>query len=389
MKEHRCTLGFVTPPWYTEKIEYKLQHCLPELLNKHLDGEQEWEVKYSADPLIGLTEHSKEVMNALYRKKEEEGWDFAVCLTDLPLFRNKSLVVAEANEKKQVSLLSLPGIGAFPIIKRIRESIIQLVKEMNGENTQKEPGRWSLNASRNKWKNVWRKLTFMTPILKETTEIDDENMGVRFIVDSRFRAGLRMITGMVRANRPWLLFPSFMKVLMVAFTTGIYALVFPTLWKLGGSYGIGRMLLISVMAITSLVLWIIISHKLWERPHDNYSTYLRRLYNCTTFLTLLTTIVIYYFVLYGGFLLAVFLLIPMDVLQAQLSGEGDFRHYFLIAWMATNVSTFIGALGSSLEKEEVVLSGTYGYRQRQRYELIKESKEKHKQQEGKSAPSIK
>ncbi|UOQ84028.1 hypothetical protein [Gracilibacillus salinarum] len=387
MKEHTCTLGIVTPPWYTEKIEYKLQNCLPELLNKHLNGEQEWDIKYSADPLIGLTEHSKEVMNALYEKKEEEGWDLAVCLTDLPLFRDKSLVVAEANEAKQVSLLSLPGMGAFPIIKRIRESIIQLVKEMNGQNTQKEAGRWSLNASQNKWKNIWRKITFMTPIKKETVEMDDHNMGVRFTVDSRFRAGIRMVTGMVRANRPWSLFPSFMKVLMVAFTTGIYALVFPTLWKLGGSYGVGRMLLISIMAITSLVVWIIISHKLWERPNDNFSTYLRRLYNCTTFLTLFTTILIYYFVLYGGFLLAVFLLIPMDVLQAQLSGEGGLHHYFLIAWMATNVSTFIGALGSSLEKEEVVLSGTYGYRQRQRYELIKEDKEKQKEEEKSSAPS--
>jgi len=47
---------------------------------------------------------------------------------------------------------------------------------------------------------------------------------------------------------------------------------------------------------------------------------------------------------------------------------------FYITWTATSISIIIGALGSALENEEVVLSSTYGYRQ-QRYKTAKDSKD--------------
>ncbi len=373
MKKDKYVLGLVTPPWHTEKIGKKLKDSLPPLLYKHIDSQVEWKIEYLADPLTGLTEDSKDVVNALYEKKEEKGWDLAVCLTDLPLFKNKSLVVAEANELKKVSLVSIPGLGAFPLINRLRESILRLVSEMIGlgslENMNDE------DDNEGKRGSPVRKLPFkrFSPILREITEKDDSNIGIRFTVDSKFRGDLRMISGMVRANRPWLLFPAFLKVLIIAFTTGVYALIFPTLWMLSHSYDISRMITVSVIAISSLVFWIIMAHNLWEKPNDEYNNYLRKLYNGTTVLTLLTTVMLYYLLLYTGFVTAVFLLIPMEMIESQIKEPVGFSSYFIIAWMATSFSTFIGAIGSSLEKEEVVLSGTYGYRQRQRNKLIKEA----------------
>ncbi|GAE93539.1 hypothetical protein JCM21714_2626 [Gracilibacillus boraciitolerans JCM 21714] len=347
------------------------------MLNKYIDSNYQWDIEYFGHPLTGITENSKEVMEALYEKKEEKEWDFAVCLTDLPLFKNHSLIVAEANEEKRVSLISLPGLGAFPLIKRIKESILLLVQEMNVEKSKNED-----LMSSDKNHHFMRKLKFnqLSPILKDISDEKDSNFGVRYTVKSRLRGGIRMITGMVRANRPWLLFPSFIKILIVAFTTGVYALVFPTLWKLSHSYEAMRMVLVSVIAISLLVFWIIMSHSLWEKRDNRYSNYLRKLYNGTTILTLLTTVVLYYFILFVFFIAAVFLLIPMDMLESQINKPIGYSSYFQLAWMATSVSTFIGgALGSSLENEEVVLSGTYGYRQRQRYELVREAQEEKKE----------
>ncbi|SHN31843.1 hypothetical protein [Gracilibacillus kekensis] len=373
MKENEYILGLVTPPWYTEPMEQKLKKTLPNTLNDSIDHNTKWKVEFLADPLTGLTEESKDVIDSLYDKKKEKGWDFAVCLTDLPLFKSKDLVVASANKEKQVSMVSIPGLGAFPLKKRIRESILQLVLEMYGDNQQlTEP------SADNKIK---RKLQFgrFSPILKEITDKDESNIGLRFTVKSRIRGSIRMITGMVRANRPWLLFPSFMKILIIAFTTGVYALIFPTLWMLSHSYDISRMIIVSLGAITSLVTWIIVAHKLWEKPNEEFSDYSRRLYNTTTLLTLLTAVILYYLFLFVCFLSAVTLLIPMEMLESQIKKPVDISSYFIIAWMATSFSTIIGAVGSSLEKEEVVLSGTYGYRQRQRYELMKEASQEKKE----------
>ncbi|WP_058305793.1 MFS transporter [Gracilibacillus massiliensis] len=373
MEETIHTLGIVTPPWYTEAIGQKLKRTLPKLLSAKINDTPKWEIEYLADPLTGLTEESNDVIDSLNEKKEEKGWDFAVCLTDLPLFKNNDLVVASANREKKVSLISIPGLGAFPLKKRIRESILQLVLEMYGENQQEFEG-----SASEKWKRKLR-VDRLSPILKEITEKNESNIGVRFTVQSRIRGSIRMITGMVRANRPWLLFPSFLKILIIAFTTGVYALIFPTLWMLSHSYDISRMVIVSFGAITSLVMWIIVAHKLWETPNDVFSDYSRKLYNTTTILTVLTAVILYYTFLFFCFLAAVTLLIPIGMLESQINKPVGISSYFIIAWMATSFSTIIGAVGSSLEKEEVVLSGTYGYRQRERYELMKKASQEKKE----------
>lgn len=59
---------------------------------------------------------------------------------------------------------------------------------------------------------------------------------------------------MVRANQPWRMFPAFVKVLVVAFATGAYALVFPTLWTLTSDYEIWRLAMLSVVSILPWLL---------------------------------------------------------------------------------------------------------------------------------------
>lgn len=108
---------------------------------------------------------------------------------------------------------------------------------------------------------------------------------------------------------------------------------------------------------------------------DKENSHLRRLYNTVTFFTLAVSVMLYYALLFLIFLVTVFLLIPKSMLESQLSAEVGYMQFFYIAWTATSVSTIIGALGSALENEEVVLSATYGYRQRQRYEQMKEAEE--------------
>ncbi|WP_077622664.1 hypothetical protein [Sediminibacillus massiliensis] len=388
MSKSTKTLGLITAPGYPNTIGEELQASLPNLLSYYVDDNYNWEVEFVIDALTGMTEDSQEVINEMINRKVEEEWDFSVCLTDLPLFKHKRLIVAEANEEQNVALISLPGLGSTPMIKRIRESILQLLNEMyyGSSDASREHAQLKLetkdqkrfkglknkSARRLVGKRIFERLS---PIKRERPDDDESTIDVRFTVKSRISIPLRVLTGMVRANRPWAMFPSFMKVVMIAFTTGSYALIFPTLWMLSSNYEIWRMLMLSFVSISAMVLWIILGHGLWEKPNEERSKYIRNLYNMATVLTLYVTVCMYYLLLFCLFSIAVVVIIPMELLESQLSGNASYINYFYVAWTVTSMATIIGALGSALENEDVVLSSTYGYRQRQRYNQIKEAEE--------------
>ncbi|SDJ46450.1 hypothetical protein [Salimicrobium halophilum] len=386
--ENRITVGIVTAPGYANKIGEGLHYALPSLLQEYISSDVEWDVDYIYSPLTGYTEEKDEVLEALMDMKEENGWDMALTLTDLPLFNGRKLVVAEANGTEDVGMISIPGLGASPLIKRIRESVLQLISEIYEGSGQEERNRvqkkvGEMDGRKSEKRNAFeliRKRGFdrLSPIEREAPE-EGENSEVRFTVQSRIRGALRLITGMVRANRPWMLFPAFMKVVILAFTTGTFALIFPTLWRLTNSYNLWRLIMINGIAIMLLVFWIIAAHKMWERKSDHSNSYMRKLYNSTTFLTLFTTVSFYYTILFLCFQVIVFVLLPKEFVAGEMNGTMKTESYFFIAWTATSISTIISALGSTIEDENVVLSGTYGNRQRQRYELMKEAEKEKKE----------
>lgn len=394
MEHKEKRLGLIAAPGYPKELGATLERELPELLSYYVEDKFNWKVESTVDPLTGMTENSDEVMQATMDKSEKENWDFAVCLTDLPLFKGKYPIVAEAYEEGHVALISLPGLGSTPMIKRVRESILQLVNEMYYGSSEddreqaeqriqsKDDGQHKELKNKSSRKLMGKRgFERLSPIKRETPDDEEKNIDVRFIVKSRASGTLRLLTGMVRANRPWAMFPAFMKVIVFAFTTGAYALVFPTLWMLSNNYGIWRMFMLSIVSIVAMVGWIIAAHKLWEKPIEDRSAYMRQLYNATTVMTLFVSVCLYYMLLFLIFSLAVIAIIPMGMLKSQLTGDVSYINYFYIAWTATSISTIIGALGSVLEKEEVVLSSTYGYRQRQRYEQIKKLEEEEQGQE--------
>ncbi len=387
-------LGLIAPPGYPKELGERLEQELPEWLNYYVDDEYNWEVEYVINALTGVTEDSIEVLNATMDKKEEENWDFSVCITDLPLFNNKRLIVAEGYEEGHVALISLPSLGSTPMVKRVRESILQLVNEMyygSSEEEREEAEERIQSKDKEDHHNLRNKNSTslvgkraferLSPIRRETPGEEESNVDVRFLVNSRGSGALRLITGMVRANRPWAMFPAFMKVIVIAFTTGAYALVFPTLWQLANNYDVWRMFMLSIVSILAMVGWVVVAHHLWEKPNKERADIIRKFYNTATLLTLFITVCLYYTLLFFLFSIAVIMIIPIGMLDSQLSGAVGYSHYFYIAWTATSISTIIGALGSVLENEEVVLSSTYGYRQRQRYKQIKQAEEEKQEAE--------
>jgi hypothetical protein len=193
------------------------------------------------------------------------------------------------------------------------------------------------------------------------------NIDVRFVAPEA-RGHLRLLSGMVLANRPWKLFPSFKGAIAAAFATAAYVLVIPTIWMFADAVSWVRLLALMVAAIVAMVVWIIVAHHLWERPSDREAQHWAALYNGVTALTMTVAVLFAYAVLFALVLLTAGVFVPGSYFQSTLKHPVGLGDYVTLAWMAASLATVAGALGASLEHEDKVREAAYGYRQRRRQE---------------------
>jgi hypothetical protein len=382
-RDGSVTLGLISAPDIPEKIARELAPELPGLLGKHVDDRVSWDVSVVVDPLTGTGRDAPDILDVCRERSQREGWDLAVCLTDLPVYRSEQPVVADASAQRGVGAISLPALGVTRLRPRAREATIQLVHELyaripdlqpepRGEDGDAEAGDGAsgLPGRRPRHLVERRPAELVSPFRRiEPPDEDMKEAGV----DARFaapgvRGRLRLFSGMVLANRPWKILPPFKGAVAAAFATAAYALVLPTIWMLADAVGWARLLALMVAAIVAMVAWVIIGHHLWERPTDREDRRWAALYNGVTALTISVAVLVAYAVLFALVFLAAWVFVPGHYFQITLKhpiGVGDF---LILAWMATSLATVAGAIGSSLEDEDTVRDASYGYRQRRRQE---------------------
>lgn len=283
-------------------------------------------------------------------------------------------------------MLSQPTFGASPLRRRLREAILHLVNEMHHGSASDDRQRQQRHLDRRAEARIqsgirnrsardlmgWRLSERLVPIRRVTLDTDEQDIDVRFVVKARLRGHVKLLVGMVRANRPWTILPTFRRIVAVAFATGAYGLIFPTLWRLSAAYEPYRFALLMVAAITAMVVWLIIAHGLWEPQRYTGSPRLTHFYNLTTVLTLLVGVGCSYAILFLLFLIAVVVFVPAPLLEATIGEPIDWLNFPALAWLATSVATVAGALGASLESDETVRNATYGYRQQLRHRKVRE-----------------
>ncbi|MDV6320129.1 hypothetical protein [Chromohalobacter sp. HP20-39] len=374
----RKVVGLVPAPEMSAEMAEKVIDQLPELLANYVDDRLSWEVQLIVDPLIGAAEVSTDIIESILEYKRHQKWDYAICITDLPIHTQGRFVIAETSMVHGVAMISLPAFGITAVRRRLSEAILQLVNELHHGSSEEDRARQEQRTEQSykvheslRGKGAWQLLgrrlyEKLFPIRRVTRSGEGESFDVRFIADSWINGNLRILAGMVRANRPWTIFPAFKGVIAVAFATGAYGLVFPTLWNLSANYGWPRLVLLMGVSMVAMIAWIILAHSLWESIRNSPLPHLVRLYNTVTVLTLSAGVIFYYTILLGLFCFTVLVFIPANMLEEQLGQAASLFDYTALAWLATSVATIAGALGAGLEDEETVRNATYGYRQRRR-----------------------
>jgi len=372
----KSKIGIIAAPELPTKLAHEISDDLLKELKQQRGNDISWEVEVVTDALVGVAEEADELVKELKKWSEEKNWKYTFCLTDLPNFKEQRARLGHANLTKNITILSIPAFG-WSTTKRIKNTIIQIVQKIY---------RYDTNAKAEKQDKATKENTTggKPPLFSLIhTEETEENDGVylHYYFSQKWIGRLNILWGMIYANRPWQVMISFRSVIAIAFATGAYGLIFPSLWMISNAFSWVRLLVLMVFAISIMIAWIIQTQNLWEKNTSKSQKNLRRLYNLSTLLTLGIGVISYYVILMALLFFLILIIVPSGLYRSQvgLSSPPDIFHYIKLGWLGASISTTAGALGSSFEDEEYVRNIAYGYRQNKRYkELKKSEKEQNK-----------
>ena len=352
-EQHRpeIVVGLVaTPPDYPARVAERLTAELAGRLAERVDGDVRWIVRQGWGDVAPRRDGGVEaLLDDLACRRAEAGWDVAICLTDLPLHTERAPLVAQTSARRRVAMVSLPALGLRQL-RAVRAVVPDLVGRLltDASDERVPPAGWAP-----------AELAARVAAIRRLVDMDDA--GEWPYVASRLIGRLRLVVGMVRANRPGRALLGLSKLLVGAFGTAAFALTTNTIWQMGDALGALRLSVIMLLGLTALVAWLIVAHDLWERPDGETSPELARLFNLGTVLTLTLATAVSYLVLFVGTALAAALLIDTSVLEQTLQRPVGPSDYLTLAWIISSLATVGGAIGSGLENEETVRAAAYGY----------------------------
>lgn len=277
-----------------------------------------------------------------------------IYLTDVPLVIGNRLLVASARPESHVGVIAVPALGVARRRRVAHDAVAVLVDELAPRRTsllERLPSR--------------RLLDRLMPVRRTTAEEDEEELEVRYVMPLGL-GHLRLLAGMVRANRPWRTVVALSHALAAALGTAALAILNSTVWQLAGALSWPRLLAIMATSVGLLVAWLVIRHDLWERRREGIPLREPALYNVVTVLTLVIAVLCAYAVLLVLLVISAEIVVEARVLRQALGRPIDLRDYLSLAWLAASIATVAGALGSGLDNVEEVRAAAYGHNQRRR-----------------------
>lgn len=343
-------LGLIADPDLPDQVARYLADELPDLLGE----EHSWAVEVDVDPVTAGRHNTRDILASAKQRMQQHHWDHAICLTDLPVRAAGKPVVAEVDLDRSVGMISLPALGGTQPYRRARQLVLQLVDELTrrrGEN------RHGLDS----------RLTALLAPLHREEHASEHEADVRYTATRR-RGRLRLISGMVRSNQPAQLIFGLRSALAAALATSAFGLSSSTIWQIGDQLGALRQVIAGFVAVALLVFWLIAAHGLWEKRRSGGEQDREQvmLYNTSTAVTLTIGIGVMYVGLFVVNLLVALFIVTPGLLSSTLGHPAGFTHYLTLAWGFTTMGVIAGALGSSLESDQVVRQAAYGYREEQR-----------------------
>ncbi|MEU6389153.1 hypothetical protein [Streptomyces sp. NPDC046939] len=357
-------VALLADPDAPTEVAQRMARVLPARLADRSGPGRQFDVQVVSEPLTSGSEDPPTLMRRIRDRASTEDWDVVVALTDLPLHADGHTLVVDVHRGHGLALLSLPSLGGWRLQTRAREAVeetvLGLVKAKAGEDEENE-----------------RRRPLRAPLAGRIVPVDpdpagDEDAADLHYVVSGHQGRLRVLMGMVRANRPWRLVPGLSKALAAALASGAIATVDSTVWSLAGALSTPRLVIATVGSLATMIGWLIVDAELWHRPSkgSREARQRARLFNAST----VVTVAIGVLVCYAGLMVINYvwgLFILNDrVFTSMTRSPLDPVDYVTLAWFVASIATVGGALGSGLESDEAIRAAAYSKREQERRRML-------------------
>ncbi|WP_156686739.1 hypothetical protein [Mycobacterium sp. Marseille-P9652] len=332
----------IADPGAPAAIAERLSDSLPSALLNGDAADGKWDVSVRRDS-YPVDEHAEvsDVLRIIDPAGKPE--DIVIYLTDLPRRVGTTPVIVDISVNNRFGLISIPGAGGVFIDRRVRNLAQTVVTELTCQSRRQHGS------------------------MKRLRRTQDDDDVVRYVAPTAL-SRLRLLMGMVYANRPWRLAAGLSKVLMAAFAAGAVSLAYPTMWQLSDTMGPWRLSVATILASAAMIGWLILHHNLWERPPSAGERERAVLYNTATVVTLTIGVAILHIGLFILLLVTAWWTLPPQLVAHNIGHPAGLSTLLLMAWLVSAVATLGGALGSGMEDDEAVKAAAYGIRQRQRFD---------------------
>lgn len=293
-------VGLVAAPGLAEDLAGALVRELPALLHECF-RHAAWLFVVRPDARAGPTGMDVDVVRLARERMLAEGWDLSVCLTERPQRVGCHPATAYASVALGVGVVSVPALGVVGVEDRVRESVLRLLERLR----------------------------------------------------PAVRGNLRLLAGVVRANRPWELIPRLTRARAAALGGAALSIVSPGVWKIGAAAGSPRMLVLAAGSVLVASASLVVAHGLWEQSPGPGARDRVVLPNLAVVLTAVLGVLTLYLALLMISAAFVGLLVPGVV------GAGDDLR---LAWLVSSLATIAGGLGVLVESDAAVREAVYGYR---------------------------
>jgi uncharacterized membrane protein len=342
-------LGILAAPGLPGELADDIEDELPALLAQRFPG-TEWVVRRDEEPPAETVPQVHELIGSARRRLLDEDWHLVICLTELPLRAGRRPVTAHASATQGVGLLSVPALGVRHVKQRALDAIVHLIEGLVGESLAEGVG------DESRTRRIAARLGELAAVSG-----DSDDRTIRFVA-SVVRGNLRLLLGMLRANRPWRLAMRLTRSLASALGVSAIAIASSNVWELADGMTWPRLLGVMLLSLASTCAALIVAHDLWERSSDPRDRERVVLFNTVTVLTVMLGVFALYAMMFVLTLAGAGSLIPPSVLEHAIGDSADVTDYLRLTWLITSLATIGGALGSLIESDVAVREAAYGYR---------------------------
>lgn len=274
---------------------------------------------------------------------EDDPADAVLVLTEIPRIDLGRPLVAELMPDEDLAVVSCPTLGVLAPRRRLATVLTACTARLTSRGgvaaAHPTPG-WSR----------WGRSAEGHDVLRAHTMV----------------GGPRTVLGMVLSNDPLRTAPRLSSALAAAAAVGAFGIFYTSIWQMATYLSTARLLLIGLLAVASMVLWLVVSNRLWDLPRRGTVARAVLLYNASTVVTLAICVLALYLALVVGILVSAAVVIAPAFMASVIGEQPDVGSYLDIAWLSAAMGVVAGGLGSSFDDETDLRRLTHGQRERQR-----------------------